>query len=413
MKQLSHQRGTESTGADQSALRDRLAALRGPGRQPRPLDSRALTALAANPGCSRRALLDSAGVDKAALAEVLGAPANFGQSQFAFARGHAFEAGATRDGGAELVRLLCAHTGQAPPDPQLLECPDLTAEGPEGRIERTREALALAQARGQTGAEGGPGGWSVLLHPMVRLTVAGAPVCLEPDALVVDGDGGVTIVEIKSFPILDGSAAPTKVGAATRQAAVYGLALEAMEVRAAESVLLVCPKDFSNLPTAALVDMRKQLAAVRRQLRRLTRVEELTAALPAGTSFDLDLPPDRLAGAVDSVPAAYAPECLAGCDLAFHCRSQARTGNDPAVLGRGTRAELGALTTVKAALDAAHSDPPPPEPSDPTHPAGPSDPPDPAVLALRRAARLRAEVLGGDGAAGADGAGPAGGGPCR
>ncbi|MFD9825682.1 hypothetical protein ACFWW0_43830, partial [Streptomyces violascens] len=55
-----------------TALRRRLAELRGPAAVARPLDARALAALAANPGCRRRALLDGAGVDKGALAEAIG-----------------------------------------------------------------------------------------------------------------------------------------------------------------------------------------------------------------------------------------------------------------------------------------------------------------------------------------------------
>ncbi|MGW6461711.1 hypothetical protein ACWF94_38235, partial [Streptomyces sp. NPDC055078] len=89
-----------------TALRQRLAELRGPAARPRPLDARALAALAANPGCRRRALLDGAGVDKAGLAAALGSPGAFGQSQFAFMRGNAFEARVKSDGGAELMRLL-------------------------------------------------------------------------------------------------------------------------------------------------------------------------------------------------------------------------------------------------------------------------------------------------------------------
>lgn len=45
----------------------RLSVLRGAAEQ-RGLDARALAALAANPGCRRRALLDAAGVDKGAVA---------------------------------------------------------------------------------------------------------------------------------------------------------------------------------------------------------------------------------------------------------------------------------------------------------------------------------------------------------
>lgn len=94
-----------------TTLRQRLADLRGPAVPPRPLDARALAALAANPGCGRRALLDGAGVDKTALAAALGSPAAFGQSQFAIIRGNSFEAKVKGDGGAELLRLVYEHLG--------------------------------------------------------------------------------------------------------------------------------------------------------------------------------------------------------------------------------------------------------------------------------------------------------------
>ncbi|MYT19027.1 hypothetical protein GTW69_01755, partial [Streptomyces sp. SID7760] len=94
-----------------TTLRQRLADLRGPAVPPRPLDARALAALAANPGCGRRALLDGAGVDKTALAAALGSPSAFGQSQFAIVRGNAFEARVKGDGGAELLRLVHEHLG--------------------------------------------------------------------------------------------------------------------------------------------------------------------------------------------------------------------------------------------------------------------------------------------------------------
>jgi hypothetical protein len=345
-------------------LRERLAALRGQDTPPRPLDARALAALAANPGCRRRALLDAAGVDKGAVAEALGAPARFGQSRFAFSRGHAFEARVKADGCAELLRLLGADGAHA-------EVPDLGAAGPEGRAARTRLALA----------EAAPGSWSLLDHPLLALDVAGSTVFLEPDAVAVAPDGAWTVAEIKSFPILDGGADATKVGAAARQAAVYVLALDALRSgRARTDVLLVCPKDFSNLPTAEWVDVRKQLAVTRRQLARLTRIDEIASTLPEGTCFDPATPRPDLTAAVDSVPAAYAPECLADCELAFHCRDGARAADSVDALGRGLRSDLGQLTTVGAVLAASAS------------PFAPDA--DPAVAALRRAASLRAEACG-------------------
>ncbi|MDG4865314.1 hypothetical protein P8605_44940, partial [Streptomyces sp. T-3] len=109
------------------ALRQRLAELRGPAVQPKALDARALAALAANPGCKRRALLDGAGVDKSALASALGSPSGFGQSQFAFVRGNAFEAKVKADGGAELLRLVQERLGGEPGPARV---PDLAAVGP-------------------------------------------------------------------------------------------------------------------------------------------------------------------------------------------------------------------------------------------------------------------------------------------
>ncbi|MFI0938958.1 hypothetical protein [Streptomyces sp. NPDC021020] len=345
-------------------LRERLAVLRGPDTPARPLDARALAALAANPGCRRRSLLDAAGVDKGAVAEALGAPARFGQSRFAFSRGHAFEARVKADGCAELLRLLGA-------DGERAEVPDLGAAGPEGRTARTRIALAEAPR----------GRWTLLDHPLLALDVAGSTVFLEPDAVAVAPDGAWTVVEIKSFPILDGAADAMKVGAAARQAAVYVLALDAVEPgRTRSDILLVCPKDFSNLPTADSVDVRKQLAVTRRQLTRLTRIEEIAALLPEGTTFDPAAPRPDLAASVEAVPAAYAPECLASCELAFHCRERARAADSVEALGRALRADLGALTTLDAVRAAAH-------------PAPGADTDDPAIRALRRAAALRAEAL--------------------
>jgi hypothetical protein len=260
--------------------------------------------------------------------------------------------------------------------PQESHVPDLTAVGPEGRTART--ALALREAATA-------GGWTLLDHPMLALEVAGSPAFLEPDAVVVHPDGSWTVVEIKSFPMLDGAADPAKVGAAARQAAVYVLALEKVAgrldpaPRVRHHVLLVCPKDFSNLPAASAVDVRKQRAVTARQLARLTRIQDIVDTLPQGVCFSPELPAEELTAAVETVPATYAPECLAACELAFHCRARSRADGAVTTLGRSVRAELGGLTTVDDVLAAAHGE------------AG--DPDDPAVAALRRAAALRAEAL--------------------
>ncbi|MER7054651.1 hypothetical protein [Streptomyces sp. NPDC000351] len=325
-------------------------------------------------------------MDKGSLASALGSPSVFGQSQFAFTRGNAFEARVKADGGAELLRLVHEKLDRGAEPPAAAHVPDLSATGPEGRAART--SLALREATGTPGAPdrpGTPGTWTLLDHPMLALDVAGSPAFLEPDAVVVHPDGSWTVVEIKSFPMLDGAADPAKVGAAARQAAVYVLALERVAARldpaprVRHRVLLVCPKDFSNLPTASAVDVRKQRAVTGRQLARLTRIEDIADTLPEGVCFSPELPAEELTAAVESVPATYAPECLSACELAFHCRGRSREAGAVTSLGRPVRAELGGLSTVEGVLAAAHGE------------AG--DPDDPAVAALRRAARLRAEAL--------------------
>lgn len=319
-------------------------------------------------------------MDKTALASALGSPSAFGQSQFALTRGNAFEARVKADGGSELLRLVRRHVDPGAEPAERAAVPDLSAIGPEGRTART--ALALREA-----AESEAGGWVLLDHPMLALRVAGSPAFLEPDAVVVHPDGSWTVVEIKSFPMLDGSADPAKVGAAARQAAVYVLALEEVAARlepaprVRHDVLLVCPKDFSNLPTASAVDVRKQRAVTARQLARLTRIQDIADALPEGTCFAPGLPAEQLTAAVDAVPAAYAPECLSACELAFHCRQRSRAADEVTTLGRAVRAELGGLTTVEDVLSAARGES--------------GDLGDPAVVALRRAAALRAEALQG------------------
>lgn len=316
-----------------------------------------------------------------ALASALGAPSAFGQSQFALTRGNAFEARVKADGGAELLRLAHTRLDPGAEPPHEARVPDLSAIGPEGRTART--ALALREATEARGS------WTLLDHPMLALDVAGSAAFLEPDAVVVHPDGSWTVVEIKSFPLLDGSADPAKVGAAARQAAVYVLALEEVAARLEPAprvrhrILLVCPKDFSNLATASAVDVRKQRAVTARQLTRLTGIQDIADTLPEGTCFAPGRPAEELTAAVDAVPATYAPECLAACELAFHCRERSRAAGAVTTLGRPVRAELGGLTTVDEVLSAARGES--------------GEPDDPAVAALRRAAALRAEALAGAG----------------
>ncbi|RQW85301.1 hypothetical protein [Micromonospora globispora] len=354
----------------------RLAEIRG-GVPPRRHNARTIAALTGNPGCTRRAVLDSAGVDKTGLAERLGFPARFGQSRFAITRGNAFEAQVKADGGVELLRLVAERLGV--PVPERASWTDLGgADDLPDRRERSRAALTGA------GADA-----ALFDHPLLSLAVAGQRVHLEPDLVAARLAGRFHVVEIKSFPVIDGQADPAKVSAAAIQSAVYVLALR--ELLAAEGqdpelvshdVVLVCPRDFANRPVASLVDVRKQLLVLRRQLDRMARIEDLLADVPADFTVDPVAEPATLVAALSRVEARYAPECLAACELAYFCRHEAR-GHTTA-LGRPVREALGGIADVAEVLALAEGErAPDPEQAE-------------AAALLRAAARLRADALAGN-----------------
>jgi hypothetical protein len=88
--------------------------------------------------------------------------------------------------------------------------------------------------------------------------------------------------------------------------------------------VLVCPKDFTNRPTAAKVNITNQLAAVRRQLTRMRRLDDIVAQLSTGATLDLwrdeaqldPRPADELVRTVRTVDARYVPQCLSTCEMA-------------------------------------------------------------------------------------------------
>ncbi|MFI7578440.1 hypothetical protein [Micromonospora sp. NPDC049497] len=332
---------------------DRLNAIRGAAPR-KPHNARSLAALAANPGCRRRTLMDAAGVDKAAVADRLGHRMTVGQmSSIALARGKSFEAQVKAEGGNDLLRLLRQHidlpTVQA-------HYHDLNPADDDDRISarlrRSRSALVeAARAPDPVG--------TMFDHPILQLTMNGVRVHIEPDLIAFKFGDRFHIVEIKSFPIVDGTADSGKVAAAAQQSAVYVLAMREMLQTAGLSpelvsheVILVCPKDFSNQPVAELIDVRKQLASLRRHLARMESIDDLLLLLPASLTFDL-LPdrdgqptrnPEELAADLTRVAARYSPDCLESCELAGVCRAEA-DGTVP-VLGRVIREELGGIDSI-------------------------------------------------------------------
>lgn len=359
---------------DLSARLDQLRGAAPAGRH----NARTIAALTTNPGCPRRGLLDAAAVDKAAVARALGYPPQFGQSQFAITRGNTFEAMVKANGCAELIALLRDALGLTIPE---VSYDDLEAvadnDSPSMRCRRTRQLVEHAL---RTGAG------TLFDHPMLRIEIAGATAYLEPDVVALQVDGKFHVVEIKSFAVVDGQADPAQVAAAARQSAVYVLALRQLVTelgypadRVSDNAILVCAKDFTNRATAELVDLRKQLSVIERQLSRLASITDLIELLPAGATFEEG---EELEATVDAVPARYTPDCLSSCELGGFCRAQSRTCGSVDVLGRGVCDDLGGIDRIDTVLELAHGTRlPAPEQAD-------------IARVLRQAQRLREELAG-------------------
>lgn len=356
-----------------------LARLRG-GAPARRHNARTVAALTANPGCTRRAVLDAAGVDKERLAQRVGHPASFGQSRFALSRGVAFEAMLKADGCALLLDVLRTALGPdaVVPEPAGVDHVDLGADADDTLTVRHARTRALLGAAGA--------GAALVDHPLLTLEVAGNRVYLEPDLLAFGAGGRLHVVEVKSFAVVDGQADAAKVSAAATQAAVYVLALRDLLAGLGHDpavvppeVVLVCPENFTLRPVGVRVDVRRQLGVLRRQLGRLTAVADVVTALPASVCFDPDAAPAALTAALGGVAPRYAPECLSVCELAGFCRGEAAGGT--AALGRPVREALGGVESAADVLAfAAGTGDPTPEQAE-------------AAALLRTAARLRAEAL--------------------
>jgi len=373
-----------------TATEARLAGLRGRALA-RPHNARTIAALASNPGCARRAIMDAAGVDKPRIAAHAGFPAPFGQSRFALARGNAFEAQLKAEGAAELLTLLRDHLQLPIPEAHYHDLNEVGGN-PSPDLRHKRTGQLLTQAAASDTATG-----TMFDHPLLRLEVGGRHAFLEPDLIAFRLHGRFHVIEIKSFAVIDGQADADKVAAAAIQSAVYVLALRdalAAQHLPPEAVhhetILVCPENFSNRPVATSLDVRKQLTVLRRQLARIARIDDLLDQLPDGLTFDLDpagdgVPqrhPADLATAIRQVDARYAPECLSTCEMCFFCRDEA--AGTTAALGREAREELGGVEQVQTALRLAGGT---------DRPAEGSDLAEPARL-LRQAGRLRADALG-------------------
>jgi hypothetical protein len=341
-----------------------LAALRGTLKQ-KPPNARALAAIRANPACNARRVIDAAGIDKAALARKLGRPVPEEQSKFALQRGNRFERLVKDDNYAELIRLLRA-AGYPVGPVRVLPLRDLYP------INTHNPVIALGKRASETKkaivamAEGREDAYNLIDGGALQWDFGGAIARLEADGIAWRIGDQIRVIEIKSFPIVDGRADSEKVGGAVWQTAVYVAALIDLLERegldrtvVSTEVLLVCAKNTSLVPTVVKVDVTAHVRTLRRMLARRATIPTILASLEPGVTLDTtgmtdEEATDHIAEVLETLGTHYTSSCLSTCPLALHCRETARVSGNPACADL----DLGSVRSIGRALELADGAPP-------------------------------------------------------
>jgi hypothetical protein len=283
---------------------------------------------------------------------------NFGQSPFAFARGNQFEEMLRKDGHAAFLRLLETERGTPLPSPRVV---NLRGDGRMAdRVPHARAILKQLVRRD-------PALPHLIDGLVLQTPVGGGLAHFEADALTTCLAGPAHVVEVKSFPCVDGRLEPEKLAAAADQAALYIELVRGEldrlggdgERLVSDRALLVTPRNVSLTPTLSALDVRPRIGRARKLLAALPSSAVVLASVPAGVSFgpiaDTDTPEDRrvalLHDLADRVGTAYKPACLTGCGNAFFCRERAFAAGSPCLLGPAVTRLLPGVASLGRAAD--------------------------------------------------------------
>ncbi len=317
---------------------------------------------AKNPTCPANTLSAVHNVGLDAAAREVGLIPSFGQSPFAFARGHGFEAGLFSDDAARLRSAL--ERKQCLPDGSSGFL-DLRLRGNGGtRITSVDEALQETEEWLRALADGRSDPASIVGAPMIRIPKG---VILPEALLIIDvvtvqatADGALLQVgEIKLFPDRGGHTDPHQLATARAQAGVYqhALALAVASLGLADALdvssdgFLVFTWPGSNSP-AVRPDEDLTYQAIRAE-RGFVRLEEVAKSLVRDDDWSADNL--TLVRRVLDSDTDYSEACLSFCDLASRCHERALVADDPIVLGEEVRRVLGdtSLTRALELLDGA------------------------------------------------------------
>ena len=342
-------------------LEKRLAELRSDFDAVRP-NARTIAALRDNPGCAARRVLDAAGIDKSELANRLGRPGQEGQSRFAIQRGDRFEKDIKANAFAVAIDLL-RRDGFELDEIRLLLLRDLyPIDGAGDQDEMLAKRAAETRSAITAMAQGKRGSYNLVDGGALEWDFGGAVARLETDGLAWRFKDQIHVVEVKSFPLVDGRADAGKVGATAWQGAVYIAAIQdLLEAEGlsidlvSQELILMLPRNTALVPTMIKVDVTRHVRTLRRLLAGRESIDELMDRLPAGLSLEMDgldeeHQGERVAEVLRKIGTSYAPSCLESCALARYCREQAREAHDPCHLGIEVRGSLAGVSSTTRAM---------------------------------------------------------------
>lgn len=337
------------------------------------LNARRVASALEAPGCQRRTALDAAGVNLDKLGSMVSGEPRDRQSPFALTRGNQFEQQVVANGMAEIVALARRHLGLAIPEVRQV---DLSASmlreaypGVTG-IRMNELRARLTSQRVEEMLSDPTQAYNLIRHAMTRLVFGGETVYLEQDVLAFAIGGRIHVVEIKSFPRIDGRADPTKASATVRQTAVYVLSLQQLvrEIGALPEVvntttMIVLPENLSFRPTAVTIDIEMYVRRLGRQLELVPHAADILDALPPGTQLPAH-PADGAGSEEMAAAASAAREALAAlpprftdgcvsCPLFHLCRDEAERHGSVDRLGSAVAEACGGISSIAVARDLA------------------------------------------------------------
>ena len=135
--------------------------------------------------------------------------------------------------------------------------------------------------------------------------------------------------------------------------------------------MLIAPKDFSLLPAAATLDVRKQIGVLERQLSRIDGIDQALGAVPEDVSFSLDRDergvPRRDPVTCCATSGGWRPATRRSAWPPARCATCAgtRRSGTTGALGKSVREEAGGIETVAKVLRYAYEKDPVPGPGGP------------------------------------------------